>query len=72
MAWRASYMLWLFPHILGNHGNDDDDNEDHEDEDDGGDDAHQGGGGGGPGATPLQRHTTCAQEPISEQVKETN
>ena len=66
-------MLRLFPHILGNrdhHGNDDDDNEDHEDEDDGGDDAHQGGGGGGPGAAPLQRHSTCAQKPFSEQVLE--
>ena len=79
-------MLRLFPHILGNrdhHGNDDDDyeddeneddgdddNEDDEDEVDGDDDAHQGGGGGGPGAAPLQRHSTCAQKPFSEQVLE--
>ena len=64
------FLIYLVIEI--NRDNYDDDNEDHEDEDDGGDDAHQGGGGGGPGAAPLQRHTTCAQEPISEQVKETN
>ena len=71
MAWRASYMLRIFPHILGNRDhldNDDDDNEDHEDEDDGGDDAHQGGGSGGQGAAPLQRQKTCAQQSFSEQV----
>ena len=77
MAWRASYMLRLFPHILGNrdhHDNDDDDNEDDEDEDDGDDDATslQGGGGGGSSAAPLQRHKTCAQESFSEQVLKTS